>query len=169
MKKIVLLAAVITLFAAPVTAKEGPYIGAYLIPKSTVSVLGDESGEGIGFRAGLGFNRYLSMEGSFEQTDQDTADMTGLAVDVKVNFPLTSLDSRNVMSLEPYLRVGYGFYELDAPGDPSGDGVRIGIGIELYLFRELSVNAGWTSTDMDFDGADSRVRIYDIGVNYHFM
>ena len=184
MKKLFLLVvAAMTFVATPAMAKEGLYIGAYLIQNAKIS--GDagtdiDTGSGYGFRAGLGFNRYLSIEGNYERTSYDvkgggTVDLNGLAVDLKLNFPLTSLDSANVMTLEPYIKFGYGInYDLKPEGasSSSGSGARFGLGIELYLFRELSANVGWTRTNISFDSPlnkDGNVRAFDIGLMYHFM
>lgn len=178
MKKAVFALAVLLLLSTPVMAKEGLYAGAYLIPSSDISGRpGIESGSGYGFRAGLGLNRYFAIEGSFDIAEQDvnggpTIDLKGLAVDLKVNFPLTSLDSNNVMSLEPFIRLGFGTYELSRSGwSSSGNGARFGVGIELYLFRELSVSGGWTRTNVSFDNPseDGSVRIVDVGLTYHFL
>ena len=151
MKKVLLLAvAALTLITTPVMAKEGVYLGAYLIQGAKIS--GDagtniDTGSGYGFRAGLGFNRYLSIEGNYERTSYDvkgggSVDLDGLAADLKLNFPLTSLDSANVMTLEPYIKLGYGInYDLKPEGgsSSSGSGARFGLGVELYLFRELEL------------------------------
>lgn len=179
MKKTFFALAALLLLSTSVMAKEGLYAGAYLIPSSDVSGIGGlDSGSGYGFRAGLGLNRYFSVEGSFDIAEQDvpgggpTVDVKGFAADLKVNFPLTSLDSANVMTLEPFIRLGYGDYELDSPGySSSGNGARFGFGIELYLFRELSVSAGWTRTNVSFDNPDTdgSVRIVDVGLLYHFL
>lgn len=167
------------LLATPVMAKEGLYIGAYIVPTAKISGVSNlDTGSGYGFRAGVGFNRYFALESSIEMTDHDigtsTVDVTGIAVDAKVNFPLTTLDSRNIMSLEPYIRLGFGVSELEFENGSSADGsgARFGFGIELYLFQELSVNAGWTNTSVSYDGSigkDSDVRTFDIGLSYHFM
>jgi hypothetical protein len=180
MKKLVLLSVTALLFtASPLMAKEGFYIGAYLVPTAKVSGVSGDTGSGYGFRAGLGFNRYFSIEGSLEMSEHDlnggaTADVKGVAADFKINFPLTSLDSANVMTLEPYVRLGYGASDFDPEqgSSSSGSGVRFGVGIELYLFRELSVNAGWTSTNVSYGDSidkDADVRVFDVGLNYHFM
>jgi hypothetical protein len=158
-------------------AKEGFYVGAYIVPNAKISAGDVDSGSGYGFRGGLGFNRYFAIEGSLEMTDHDvaggTVDVKGFAVDAKVNFPLTSLDSANVMTLEPYIRLGIGASDLKPEGgsSSSGSGLRFGFGVELYLFRELSVNTGWTSTNIDYGDSigDADVRIFDVGVTYHFM
>lgn len=179
MKKVIFsIVAALVLMVSPAFAKEGLYIGAYFVPSAEISGIGGvDTGTGYGFRAGMGIGRYFSVEGSYETTEHDisggTLDMTGLAVDAKVNFPLTSLDSGNVMTLEPYVRLGYGIdYEVETDGfKDSGGGLRIGVGIELYLFRELSINGGWTRTEVSFDDSsiDGAVRVFDVGLNYHFM
>ena len=180
MKNFVLLVvAAFLLIASPVMAKEGFYIGVYL-PNTTISGAagsGVDSGSGLGFRAGMGFNRYLAIEGTYEKTSHDyaatTADLKGAAVNVKLNFPLTTLDSQKIMSVEPYAKFGFGSYELSVPGaSGKGNGAQYGIGVELYLFRELSVNAGWTKTkvELDFPGNPSAdVKTIDIGLMYHFL
>jgi hypothetical protein len=132
-----------------------------------------DSGTGLGFRAGVGFNRHVALEGTYETTDHNNnTDLKGVAVNVKLNFPLTTLDNRQVMSLEPYAKFGYGSYELSyASVSGSGIGVQYGIGIELYLFRELSINAGWTKTKVEFDfstKASADIKTIDIGLIYHF-
>jgi hypothetical protein len=179
MKKSLLLAvALLALMVSPVMAKEGFYVGAFM-PTNTIS--GDagrnvDSGTGWGLRAGLGFNRYVAIEANYSKTNHDisggsSADLKGLAADVKFNFPLTSLDSAQVMSLEPYILLGYGHYEVSQTTTSKSDGGQWGFGIELYLFRELSVHAGWTKTSVSFDTtpkSDGSVKTVDLGLIYHF-
>ncbi len=182
MKRIILMAvAVCLLFAAPVAAKEGFYLGAFYPSESISGDAGDnvDSGGGWGFRAGVGFNRYLAIEGHYSTTKHNVTggesfDLKCLAGDLKLNFPLTSLDSAQVMTLEPYVLAGYGHYEAKNPLNETvkSDGFQYGIGIELYLFRELSVQAGWTDTRVEFkDGGSVKgdVKTVDFGLNYHFM
>lgn len=177
MKKVlVLMALMLTLIAAPAMAKEGFFIGAYVMPSVTMQ---DSDGSGYGFRAGLGFNKYFSIQGQIEKSELDmtgggTLDLNGLAVDLRINFPLTTLDSAKVMSFEPYVQFGYGLnYEMKWDGGSSeGNGPRVGFGIEQYLFRELSVNIGYTSTEISFDkpvNEDIRIRTIEIGLTYHFL
>jgi len=184
MKKIVILMTlVLLLVATPVMAKEGFFFGANFIPSADMS--GDagrglDSGSGYGFKAGLGIGKYLSIEGIFDRLSFDAkgggskVDVDGLAVDLRVNFPLTTLDSAKVMSFEPYVLVGYGTYDAKSGGESnSGNGLRYGIGIEQYLFRELSVNVGYTSTSVTFDTKpkelDGTIRTLEIGLIYHFI
>jgi len=170
------------LIATPAMAKEGFFIGASLIP--SVDISGDagnglDGGSGYSFRAGLGFNKYFSIEGVLERTEMDitgggTMDLDGIAVNARMNFPLTTLDSAKVMSFEPYVLAGYAMYDAKAPGGQSnsGNGFRLGIGIEQYLFKELSVNIGYTSTSVTFDTnpkRDGTIRVIDIGLIYHFL
>lgn len=179
-KSLLLTAAVLVLMVSPVMAKEGFYIGAF-VPTNTIS--GDagknvDSGTGWGLRAGMGLNRYAAIEANYSRTKHDitggsSADLTGLAADLKLNFPLTSLDSAQIMSLEPYLLLGYGHYERSNSSTVKSDGGQWGFGIELYLFRELSVHAGWTKTSVSFDTtpnkSDGAVKTVDFGLIYHFM
>jgi outer membrane protein with beta-barrel domain len=180
MKKALLLAiAACLLFAAPVMAKEGFYIGAF-VPTETLS--GDagtnvDSGTGWGLRAGVGFGRYTAVEAAYSSTKHDvtggtSTDLKGLAGDLKLHFPLTSLDSAQIMTLEPYFRLGYAHYEASKPSTAKSDGFQWGFGIELYLFRELSINAGWTKTSVSFDTnpkTEGDIKTVDFGVMYHFI
>jgi hypothetical protein len=172
------LVIIMILSAAPVMAKEGLFFGAYLLPSVDISGVSVDSGSGYGFRLGLGFGRYFSLEGIYEKTRHDyaggTAHLDGYAVDARLNFPLTSLDSAKIMSLEPYILLGYGInYKLEGSGiSSSGGGVRYGIGVEQYLFRELSVNLGYTRTVVSFDAPinkDGTVRSVELGLIYHFL
>jgi hypothetical protein len=180
-KTLVLMLLMLTLIAAPAMAKEGFFIGASLIP--SIDISGDagnglDEGSGYGFRLGLGFNKYFSIEGVLERTELDmtgggTMDLDGMAVNARLNFPLTTLDSAKVMSFEPYILAGYGAYEATSGGQSfDGNGFRLGIGIEQYLFKELSVNIGYTSTSVTFDTnpeRDGTIRVIDIGLIYHFL
>ena len=172
----------LVLIASPVVAKEGFFVGISLIP--SVDISGDagrgvDGGSGYGFKLGLGFNKYFSIEGVLERMELDATggkiDLDGLGVNARLNFPLTTLDSAKVMSFEPYVLAGYGMYDAKPKGggqSNSGNGFRLGIGIEQYLFKELSVNIGYTSTSVTFDTnpeMDGTIRVIDIGLIYHFL
>jgi hypothetical protein len=103
-----------------------------------------------------------------------SADLDGIGVNARLNFPLTTLDSAKVMSFEPYVLAGYGMYDAKPQGGKSysGNGFRYGFGIEQYLFKELSVNIGYTKTSATFDTnpkEDGTIRVIDIGLIYHFL
>lgn len=184
---IVTITALIALMATPVTAREGLYLGAYY-PKTTLSgdilshIPGVESGTGLGGRVGLGFGRYLGIEGSLFKTTHDagiypTVDFKGGTVDLKIFFPLT------YSQLEPYIHGGIGRYYLEnvlvnttTTTDIRGDGNQYGVGLNLYLFPELSLNAGYTKRNITFDSGTpagislkGRARTIDIGIAYHFL
>jgi opacity protein-like surface antigen len=183
MKRVlIVMVLALTLIATQAMAKEGFFIGASLIP--SVDISGDagkpfDGGSGYAFRLGLGFSKYFSIEGVLERTSLDqkgggSTDMDGIGVNARLNFPLTTLDSAKVMSFEPYVLAGYGMYDAKSQGgqSTSGNGFRLGIGIEQYLFKELSVNIGYTSTSVTFDTnpkADGTIRVIDIGLIYHFL
>lgn len=182
MKKIlVMMVLALALVASPAAAKEGFFVGAFLVPSEDISGeagQGVDDGSGYGFRVGMGFGKYFSVEGVLERTELDvtgggTVEMDGIAVNARVNFPLTTLDSAKVMSFEPYVLVGYGMYDATQGGDSNdGSGFRIGVGIEQYLFRELSVNVGYSSTKVTFDTnpeQDGTVRVIEVGLIYHFL
>jgi Outer membrane protein beta-barrel domain len=171
MKKVILLIAVLLLIASPAMAKEGFYLGLFY-PTETISGdagSGTSSGGGWGVRAGTGFNRYFSIEGRYSDTTHDSHHLKGLAGDLKLNFPLTSLDSAQIMTVEPYIMGGYAHYEISGAGTPKSDGLQYGIGIELYLFRELSVQVGWTDSKVKFQGNTGDVKTVDFGFIYHFI
>jgi opacity protein-like surface antigen len=181
---IVTITALIALMATPVTAREGLYLGAYY-PITTLSgdILGQaptlaglDSGTGLGGKIGLGFGRYVGIEGSLFQTSHDaginpTADFSGGTVDLKIYFPLTG------SQIEPYLLAGVGKYQIEnALVTYRGEGYEYGIGASLYLFPELSVNAGYTKRNITFDSGspfgmdvDGKARTFDVGVTYHFL
>jgi len=187
MKKLLFLTVVfVLLIASTGLAKEGFYLGAFM-PTETIS--GDAgtnvaSGTGWGLRGGVGFNRYFSIEANYGTTKHDvdyttytaTMNLNSLSGYAKLNFPLTSLDSAQIMTVEPYVKAGIGHYETSTSGysnSSKSDGFQWGVGIELYLFRELSVQAGWTTTDVNFkqSGIEYKgaVKTVDFGVIYHFI
>lgn len=164
-KTLVFLVLAIALVAAPAAAKEGLFAGAYLAKASISGGNGSESG--FGFRVGTGFNKYFSLEGTYE----DVKDLSSVGADFRINFPLTSLDSQHVMTVEPYVLFGYGLYELGATNSVDGTGTKFGFGVELYLFRELSVNAGWSKANVSFDAPvnDLDIKVLEFGIIYHFI
>jgi hypothetical protein len=175
MKKHFLSAVVVLLLvASPVMAKEGFYAGAFM-PTTTISkdaAFGLGSGKGWGLRVGNGFSRYIAIEINYSATKHDSVDLKGLAGDLKLNFPLTTLDRAQIMSVEPYVVLGYAHYELGKTSAVKSDGAQYGFGIELYLFRELSVNAGWTKSLISWDTTPKRdgdIKTVDVGLIYHFL
>ena len=180
MKRTLLLAVVVVMLAAsPVMAKEGFYIGAFVPANSLSGDAGKDvsSGNGWGLRAGMGFNKYIAIEGNYSSTSHDvtggdSGKLNGLAADLKLNFPLTSLDSAHVMTVEPYVVLGYAHHEIKFDKTYKSDGAQWGFGIELYLFKELSVQAGWTRTSVSFDSSPKRdgdITTIDFGLIYHFI
>lgn len=169
---IVVIAVLIGLMYAPVQAREGLYLGA-LVPKVSWSgdIQGLDSGTGFGVRGGIGLGRYLAVEGTLFQTSHDagtspTWDYRSSAVDLLILFPLSGSGA------EPYLRGGLGLYELkNGPSSYTGDGNQFGIGLNFYLFPELSLNAGYTRTRVTFDEGTSpkaTARTIEVGIAYHF-
>lgn len=179
MKKTLILAVLTLLFvASPAMAKEGFYLGAY-IPFNHISgdtgVSNLDNGAGLGARVGIGFNKYLALEGSIFKTKHDvdgggTDDFKGATVDLKLNFPLTG------SKIEPYALIGIGGYRLEGSGsDIKGGGAQFGVGLDMYVYPELSFNAGLTWRKVTFDSGtsgvdvDADVRTFDIGITYHFL
>ena len=124
-------------------------------------------------------NRYIAIEADYTATKHDVTggsslDLKGLAGDVKLHFPLTSLDRAQVMTLEPYLLIGYDHVEATQSSQTfKSNGVQYGVGLELYLFRELSVSAGWTKTAVSFDTTPKKtegdIKTIDFGITYHVI
>jgi len=181
MKKIIILVALAAaaLVASPATAKEGFYLGAF-VPFNSISddpLLSIDDGNGLGFRGGIGCNKYLALEASVFKTKHDVngggdVDLSGGTFDLKLDFPLTG------SKIEPYLLIGVGRYELKGSSfDYKGDGSQIGFGLDMYLFPELNFNAGLTWRRIFFDSGKTAatghraidVRTFDIGLTYHFL
>jgi len=178
MKKTLILAVLtLLLVASPAMAKEGFYLGAY-IPVNHIS--GDisnlDNGGGLAARAGIGFNKYLALEGSIFKTRHDvdgggTDDFKGATLDLKLNFPLTG------SKIEPYALIGIGGYRLEGSGfDYKGGGAQFGVGLDMYMYPELSFNVGLTWRNITFDSGtpggvdvDADVRTFDVGITYHFL
>lgn len=165
------LVAAFLLSSAPVMAKEGHYLGLFLLDASVSGSAGSspDTGSGYGLRAGLGFNRYFSVEGSYG----NSGDLTAGVADFKINFPLTKIDTYDVMTVEPYINAGYGVYDLDIAGVDAGSGLRLGFGVEVYLFKELSIQGGWSKANVNFDSGGSSfgldIKTVDVGLVYHFL
>jgi len=161
------------------------------MPTETISGdagTGVNSGNGWGLLGGYGFNRYVAIEANYGRTKHEEesmlygmrytqpANLNSWSGYAKLNFPLTTLDRAQVMSVEPYLKAGVGHYEKAAGGYSNAvksDGLQYGIGLEVYLFKELSVEADWTTTKVKFNSNDvdmkGDVRTIDVGVVYHFI
>ncbi len=181
MKKVLLLAvASCLLFAAPAFAKSGFYLGANMLFNDISGEINTpetmDSGNGLGLRAGFGLNRYLAIEGGIWKTKHDSTVAGGTSVDlkagtldVKLNFPLSG------SNIEPYLLVGMGNYTAeDSTTSVDGKGTQFGIGMDIYLFPELSFNAGLTWRKITFDmpsgpDQDGKVTSLDFGITYHFI
>lgn len=187
MKKNILIWSVLAVLlagTAPAAAREGLYLEAFY-PKASWSgdIRGLDSGVGLGARAGAGLSRYIGIEGSLFKTTHDagvypTVDFKGGTLDLVLFFPLSA------SQMEPYIHGGIGRYYLEdvtisaapfATGEYRGDGNQFGAGINLFLFPELSLNAGYTRTRITFDegtGLSSLkgiVRVLHVGLAYHFL
>ena len=145
-----------TLAATPAIAKEGCYLGVNMLFND---ISGDvnssdtyDSSNGLGLRGGFGLNRYLSFEVAIWKTKHDIkatgekkADLKAGTVDLKLNLPLSG------SYIEPYIFIGYGKYTLEQGSiSEDGEGGRIGIGMDIYLFPELSCNVGLTRNNPTF-------------------
>ena len=170
--KTVLMAFLLVLFiAVPASAKAGFYLGAEMVfndiggEVNASNTIG--SGNGVGLKGGVGFNRNIAVETSFWISNHDVAggraiDLKGFTVDVKATFPLA--DSH----IEPYLLAGIGKYQLDAT---RGSGGHYGLGMDVYLFPALNFNVGLTRRNIAFGSApklSGEVTSMDFGIAYHF-
>ncbi len=179
MKRSVALLLVLAAFviASPVQAKEGFYLGANVLFNDFSGDIDNlDSGNGLGLRGGFGLNRYLSFEAGIFKTDHDlkngtgTADFKGGTIDAKLSFPLTG------SHIEPYIFGGVGTYTLVYPGQTlDGKGGQLGIGMDIYLFPELSFNVGLARRNITFDATGAtpelkgKVTTLDFGFTYHFI
>lgn len=175
MKKSILMCILaLTVMATPAMAKEGFYLGVNVLVNEFGGDINNlESGNGLGIRAGIGLNRYLSFEGALFKTDHDvkngsgSVDFTGLTIDAKLNLPLSG------SQIEPYFLGGIGTYEFDNNGTTTdATGGQIGIGIDIYLFPELNFNVGLTRRNITLDTTperDGKVTTLDFGFTYHFI
>ena len=172
---IAIIACMISLAGTTASAREGLYLGLFY---PTVSWSGDihglDSGAGYGARLGLGLGRYLALEGSLSRTDHDAGinpsrDFRSSTGDLLVLFPLSGSNA------EPYLRGGIGKYELKSTLTTyKGDGNQYGVGLNYYLFPELSLALGYTRSRITFDegtgvlSLKAVARTIDVGITYHF-
>lgn len=183
---------VVLLYAAPANARQGLYIGGSLFYTSIGSDTHDafdkayfdslDSGPGIGLRLGWGLNDYFALEGSLSRSYHktnflglaNTEDqvLEGQSLVLKINVPLP--DSK----LEPYVFVGGGRYNIGDSNGPyyRGSSIEYGIGMDLYLTRAVSLNAGLSRKDIRFNKGkfyldnviDVETTTVDIGIAYHF-
>lgn len=195
MKKLLALAVLLSgLYAAPALAKEGLYISGYVpyddLSSDIVRYTGVDGGLGIGVRAGVGMGRYFALEGSVfrsnhDMTNQPSANFEGLTGAAKLNLPVTGTE------VIPYLLLGIGEYRLkNGTSTYKGEGIFWGAGIYVTLAPELSLNFGWSTGNIDFDGnsgfnqyygllplpyslAPSKVggdlQTFEVGITYHFI
>jgi len=174
------VACVLMLTASSAAAKEGFSLGVNVLFNE---ISGDittgttiEAGNGLGLRGGYGLNRYLAFELGLFSTDHDftqggvkeSFDLKGGTIDAKLSFPLSG------SHIEPYLQAGVGKYTIEGNGySHDGTGGQIGIGIDIYLFPELSFNVGIMRRNITFDvdGTDTKAKVntLDFGITYHFI
>lgn len=143
-----------------------------------------ESGSGIGARFGVFGGDVIGLEFSAFQTRHDDPsgenwDFSGMTVDLKLRLPLAG------KQVVPYGSVGAGRYVIrDDEGivvyrgnvDWNGiNGTQVGLGIDVYLSEQLSVNAGFARRRIEFDygtstGADmiALTKTIDFGLNVHW-
>jgi hypothetical protein len=168
----------VVLMASPASAKRGFYLGVNLLFND---ISGDvnsadvyDSGSGLGLRCGFGLNRHLGLEAGLWQTRHElkvgggNADVQAGTLDLKINFPISG------SHIEPYVLAGVGTYSLEQNGfSEGGDGVRFGLGMDIYLFPELSFNVGLTRNNVAFKHAgmdtDGKITTMDFGLSYHFL
>lgn len=178
MKKVLLLLVLAaTVIATPAMAKEGFYLGVNVVFNDITGEYNTtdyiDSGNGLGLRAGFGLNRYLALEAGIWKTNHDltyggTGDLKAGTLDLKLNFPLSG------SNIEPYVHAGVGSYEFEQNGfSEDGKGGHVGIGMDIYLFPELSFNVGIVRRNITFEHPSgdlkSKVTGLDFGFTYHFI
>lgn len=171
MRKILVMAVLsVALFATPAMAKDGLYLGGLLMWNDLSEDASNlDAGGGWGLRAGVGFGRYISVEGTLFNTEHDyaggTADFTGLTVDAKLSFPLSGSD------IEPYIKLGVGTFELDAGTDYDGEGTNFGFGVDIYFAPELALGLGYTKRNINMDPGSLNIDVdsLEVALTYHFL
>jgi hypothetical protein len=177
-KILILTATLLLVIVAPAMAKEGFYLGVNMLLSDVSGEVNSpewlDSGSGLGLHGGFGLNRYFSIEAAVGRTKHDrilggkTVDLKEGTLDLKINFPLRG------SHIEPYLLIGYGIFTFDvAAASENGNGVRIGIGMDVYLFPAISFNVGLTRSNPTFKGnnvdVDGKIQTLDFGITYHFI
>jgi len=179
LKKILFMSMLaIVLMVSPASATSGFYLGVNLLFND---ISGDvnsadvyDPGSGLGLRGGFGLNRHIALEAGLWQTRHDLkagggkADVKAGTLDLKINFPISG------SHIEPYILAGVGTYTLEQNGSSEdGDGVRFGLGMDIYLFPELSFNVGLTRNTVTFKHGgretDGKITTMDFGLSYHFI
>jgi len=174
----ILAVALLLFLAPPAVAKDGFYLGINVLFNN---ISGDintpdniDAGNGLGLHGGFGLNRYLAIEVGIWKTKHanryggSAADLEAGTIDLKVNLPL--VDSH----IEPYLLIGAGRYTIEQNRlSLDGKGGRTGIGMDIYLFPDISLNVGFTRSTVTFThnsvDMDGRITTMDFGISYHFM
>ncbi len=177
-RTLLFLALGLMVIATPAAAKEGFYLGVNVLFNELSGEINSpewmDSGNGLGLRAGVGLNRYLSIEAGLWKTKHDmkfgdgTAELSGGTLDLKLNFPLSG------SNIEPYVQAGVGSYELENNGfTEDGTGGQLGIGMDIYFFPELSFNVGLMRRNITFEhnnvDTKGKVTTLDFGFTYHFI
>jgi hypothetical protein len=172
------LVALLFIAAQPAGAKDGFHIGINMLFNDISGDInepeGIESGHGLGLHGGYGFNQDLAVEAGIWKTKHSNkdagkaADLKAVTIDLKVNFPL--VDSY----IEPYLLFGGGIFTVEQNGmSREGKGGRVGIGMDIYLFPDTSLNMGFTRSNVTFTNntadIDCRIDTMDVGLTYHFI
>ena len=174
----ILTVTLLFIVALPAVAKDGFYIGIDMLFND---ISGDinapeniESGNGLGLHGGYGLNQNLAIEAGIWKTKHSNkyaghaADLKAGTIDLKVNYPL--VDSH----IEPYILFGAGVYTIEQKGfSMEGKGGRAGIGMDIYLVPDISVNVGFTRSNVTFKhnsvDIDGRITTMNFGLTYHFI
>jgi opacity protein-like surface antigen len=158
------------------------YIGVFF-PRTSFEgdIKGVDTGDGVGGRIGFSVENVLSSEFSAFKSWHDAGPaeriaLSGITLDIKLSLPLFPVVS-------PYGFVGMGRYTLETPqtvyrGDTDGNGIngyQDGLGLDLYLSKNFSLNLGYTTRRMKFDTGTpggttlkTTAKTYDIGLAVHF-
>jgi len=173
-----MIVALLLFIAAPAVAKNGFSLGFNMLFNDVSGGINTsenlESGNGLGLHGGFGFNQYLSIEVGVWKTNHSDklggkpADLEAGTLDLKVNLPLAG------SHIEPYLLVGVGSYTLEQQGiSEDGKGGRFGLGMDIYLFPDISFNVGITRNSVTFThnsvNMDGKITTMDFGITYHFI
>jgi hypothetical protein len=174
----ILTVALLLFLAAPAVAKDGFYLGVNVLFNDITGEINApeniKSGNGLGLHGGFGFNQYIGIEAGVWKTKHPNilggkaAYLEAGTFDLKVNLPIAG------SHIEPYLLVGVGSYTIKQQGiSDDGKGGRFGLGMDIYLFPDISFNVGITRNSVTFThnsiNMDGKITTMDFGIIYHFI
>jgi OOP family OmpA-OmpF porin len=186
LKKITALAAIALSFATSAFA-QGAYIGGAVgVADADIDCAGtlacDTQSTGYKAFAGYKFNRFVAAEIGYMNLGKSTATVdVGPLVDVAIK---NSGFTAGVAGFLPFSqqftgvgRLGVYFNKTKVSGASGGFGVSMdesntsayaGLGVGFAVTKQLSIDAGFDVTNMEFQGEQNNVVLWSLGLRYGF-